>query len=65
MLARHVIGLQGSRSIMLIDFRKAQIIPGLSHKHHLAQKEAAGLAGSLQWLRPKVGIQTSLLCMQT
>ncbi len=59
MLARHVMGLQEPRSVMIIDFEFAQIIPGLSHEHPQARLEAAALTAGLQWLMSKVGIQYS------
>ncbi len=56
MLARHVMGLQEPRSVMIIDFERAQIIPGLTHEDPQARLEAAKLSGQLQSLRSRVGI---------
>ncbi len=53
MLAKRVMGLQEPRSVMIIDFERAQIIPGLTHEHPQARLEAATLAGGLQWLISK------------
>ncbi len=51
MLARHVKGLQGSGRVMIIDFGRAQIVPGLTHEHPHSREEAATLARGLRYLR--------------
>ncbi len=51
-----VMGSQGTRKVMIIDFGLARIVPGLTNQHPDAKAEAAELAEDLRWQKSEVMI---------